>query len=390
LTPSRHILHVDMDSFYVSVERLRDPSLISKPVIVGGPPTGRGVVSSASYEARKYGVRSAMPCATAAKLCPSAIFVSGSFARYSEYARQILEVFSHFTPVVQMASQDEGYLDMGGTERLWGPPLAAAHRIREEILRATGLPCSVGAATSKMVAKIASGLCKPKGVLWVPAGSESDFLAPLPVGTIPGVGKKTEERLTHLGIRYVRDLQRLGRVELVRLFGRNGEVLHDAAHGIGFSQVETDTDRKSLGAEETFDRDISDPERLAAILLALSEKVARRLRTEGLAATTVSIKYRYEDFETHTAARSLAMPVSDDLAIASIARELLIQKRDSARALRLVGVSTSNFRDAGGQGDLLSEMPDNTRTDRLMKAMDALASRHGDAVVRRGGTVERE
>jgi DNA polymerase-4 len=388
LTASRHILHVDMDSFYVSVERLRDPSLIGKPVIVGGPPNSRGVVSSASYEARKFGVRSAMPSATAAKLCPSAIFVSGGFGRYSEYARKILKVFHQFTPVVQMASQDEGYLDMSGTERLWGPPLAAAHRVRQEILNMTGLPCSVGAASNKMVAKIASGLCKPKGLLWVPMGNEGEFLAPLPVGQIPGVGRKTEERLTTLGIRYVRDLQRLGRAELVRLFGRNGEVLHDAAHGIGYSQVETESDRKSLGAEETFDRDISDREKLEAIVLALSGKVARRLRAEGLSAMTISIKYRYEDFETHTAARSLAAPVCDDLAIAGIARELLEEKRDPARPLRLVGVTASNFAESQ-QGDLLAELPDNARTTRLMQAMDALASRHGDAVVRRGGVVGR-
>jgi DNA polymerase-4 len=383
----RPILHVDMDSFYVSVERLRDPSLIGKPVIVGGDPTGRGVVSSASYEARRFGVRSAMPAARAARLCPSAVFVHGNFDRYREYAEKILEIFQRFTPLVEMASQDEGYLDMTGTERLWGPPLSAAHRVREEILRGTGLPCSVGAARSKMVAKIASTLCKPKGLLWVPTGNESEFLAPLPVGQIPGVGKRTEERLRTLGVRHVHDLQRLGRVELVRLFGRNGEVLHDAAHGIGTSVVEPQSDRKSLGAEETFDTDITDVERLRGILFSLAEKVARRLRAEEISASTIAIKYRYDDFETHTAAKTLAIPVCDDLAIAAVAFALLQERRDPARAMRLVGVSSSNFVGAEGQTDLLTESSSNQKTSRLMSAIDALASRHGDKVVRRARSV---
>ncbi len=382
MPPPRTIIHVDMDCFFVSVERLLDPSLIGKPVIVGGPSDSRSVVSSASYEARKFGVHSAMPCSQARRLCPQAIFVSGSYGRYGEYSRAIRETLESLTPLVQMASQDEAYLDMTGTERLWGSPVEMGDRVRRAIWEKVKLPSSVGISSTKTVSKIASDLCKPRGLLWVPAGTEKEFLRPLPVGKMPGIGKKTQEALKKLGVLRLGDLQSLGTETCVRLFGKHGASLHARAMGTETSVVVTEEDVKSISNELTFDRDTNDAEYLSGVLCALSEKVAHRMRRAELSGRTVQIKFRYANFETHTAARTLDGPTQDQKVIFRTALELLESKRDPERPLRLIGVGCTNLEGECMQLDLLdAELPDLEKRDRLNHALDEVRARYGEKII---------
>lgn len=376
------IIHVDMDSFYVSVERLLDSSLDGKPVVVGGKPNSRGVVASASYEARAFGVRSAMPSSQAYRLCPQAIFVAGNYSKYSHYSRQTREVMQSMTPLVQVASQDEAYLDMTGTERLWGTPVAMGGRLREEIMSKTGLPCSVGISSNKMVSKIASSICKPKGLLWVPPGSEALFLAPLKVGRIPGLGPKSQKRLHELGIQRIGDLQKLGRDDCIRLFGPHGGELFEKAMGNSSARVVTEEETKSISHETTFERDIVDAEELSRVLSQLSERVAARVRRDGYWASTIGIKFRYSDFETHTGARTLSAPTRDDRLIFRTASELFTAKREKNRPIRLLGVVCSSLVAEESQLDLLGKSEESGRRDRLMTAIDALREKHGFGSIR--------
>ncbi|MCB2155594.1 DNA polymerase IV [bacterium] len=381
--PTPLIFHVDMDSFYVSVERLKDPSLIGKPVIVGGTPGGRGVVASASYEARAFGVHSAMPCSQAIKLCPKAIFVRGHYHEYGDYSRRIREVMEEFTPIVRMASQDEAYLDMTGTERLWGAPMKSAHRIRQRILEETQLPCSLGLGSTRTIAKIASALCKPRGILWVPAGSEREFLSPLPIAKMPGIGPKSEKRLNETGLKYLGDVIRLGRDEMERLFGAHGAEFHDRACGIGGSFLGEPEDVKSVSHEVTFERDTADREFLAGVLSELTEKVASRLRKAGARAATVSIKYRYTGFETHTAAITIPSPTADERVLLETAVKLLEDNADPSRPLRLIGIAGCNLIWGESQMDFFSDSEETERRTRLLEAIDSLREKHGFSAIRR-------
>ena len=321
------IFHVDMDAFFVSVEELFDPSLKGKAVVVGGRPNERGVVSAASYEARKFGVHSAMPLRTAYKLCPHAIFVDGHPERYRDYSQQVFEVLNRFSPQVEMASIDEAYLDMTGTERLHGPPLRAAHLLHEAMRVATRLNCSIGIATSRLVAKISSDQAKPNGVLWVMPGQEARFLAPLDVRKIPGVGKVTEKNLHALGIRKIGDLARFDEAFLESRFGKWGLALAGKARGLDAggwfdSEVGADTDPKSISHEHTYDEDTADAGTLEATLARLSEMVGRRLRENDLHARTVQLKLRYKDFTTITRAHSLERATQIDTEIFEEVRAL--------------------------------------------------------------------
>ncbi len=379
------IIHLDMDSFYVSVERLLNPSLNGKPVAVGGSPTGRGVVASASYEARAYGVRSAMPMGHALTLCPELIVVQGTYSRYGDYSKRIREVLERFTPLVQMASQDEGYLDIGGTERLWGPPLATGQRIRDSILAETELPCSLGIASSKLVAKIASALCKPRGLLWIPHGSEELFLAPLPVRKMPGIGPKASEQLESRGLKTLGDIVRTGPDNMERIFGSHGREYYVRALGGGSSTVKPHETAKSISAEETFGEDTTDREFLESILANLAEKVASRVRKGGFHAATISLKYRYKGFETHTAAMTLPSPVNDEVAMLQVLRELLESRREMGRPIRLLGVCASGLITGASQGDLFTA-EDHERRGKLNAAIDALRDRHGYGAVHRASS----
>ncbi len=384
------ILHVDMDSFYVSVERLRDPALVGRPVAVGGSPDGRGVVASASYEARAFGVRSAMPMAKALRLCPELVVVSGSYTRYSEYARAVERILLEYSPLVQMASQDEAYVDLSGTERLWGPLPSVAHRIRERILAETELPASIGAASNKLVAKIASALSKPRGLLYVPSGSEEAFLRPLPIGRLPGIGPKARERLEEMGIRRLGQLANMPEKRLRSLFGSRGPEMALRARGLVHTPVVVGEPAKSISAEETFDADSADREHLESLLSNLAEKVAYRLRKASVRANTVSIKIRFDDFETHTVAESRAVPTDDESEVLAAARRLLYKRWDGIRPVRLLGVCSANLTSGAEQADLLAAAEDERRT-RLNAAVDAARGKHGFGAIFRassGGKAE--
>src|SRR3954447_12083218 len=300
-----------MDAFFVSVEELFDPTLKGKPVVVGGRPNERGVVSAASYAARKFGVHSAMPLRTAYKLCPQAIFVDGHPERYREYSQKVYDVLRAFSPLVEMASVDEAYLDITGTERLYGPPLRAAHLLHERMKAATNLNCSIGIACSRLVAKISSDQAKPNGVLWILAGREAAFLAPLDVRKVPGVGKVTEKNLHAFGIRKVGDLARLDEQFLEEQFGKWGMALAGKSRGLDAggwfdTEIGEDVGPKSISHEHTFNEDIADVDQLESTLARLSEMVGRRVREHGLYAGTVQFKLRNSAFETITRAHSPA------------------------------------------------------------------------------------
>src|SRR5580700_1034752 len=293
----RTIFHVDMDAFFVSVEELFDPSLKGKAVVVGGQRQERGVVSAASYEARKFGVHSAMPLRTAAKLCPHARFVDGHPDRYRECSEKVHRVLTSFSPLVEMASIDEAYLDMTGTERLHGPSLSAAHKLHRDIKSQTQLNCSIGIGTSRLVAKVASAKAKPHGILWVIPGQEGRFLAPLDVRDIPGVGKVTEQNLHALGIYRVGDLAHFDDTFLEEHFGKWGLALAGKARGEDAggwfdTEVGADNDPKSISHEHTYNQDTAELQRIESTLMRLSEMVGSRLRAGGVQARTLQLKLR--------------------------------------------------------------------------------------------------
>jgi len=376
--------HIDMDAFFASVDELYDPSLKGRPVVVGGKPNERGVVSAASYAARKFGVHSAMPLRTAYKLCPQAIFVEGHRERYREYSGKVYEVLQQFSPKVEMASIDEAYLNLAGTERLHGPPLAAAHKLHYAVKRATNLNCSIGAAQSRLVAKVASDQAKPNGVLWILPGHEAAFLAPLDVRKIPGVGRVTERNLHACGIRKVGDLAKLDESFLEERFGKWGLALigksrgHDAG-GWFDTEVGEGGDPKSISHEHTFSVDTADTGALDAMLVRLSEMVARRLRDHRLWTRTVQIKLRYSDFSTFTRARTLGKATQIDAALSEAARELF-HKAWSGKPIRLLGVYAQQLEASEGQAGLL----ENEKTEawrKTLNAVDKLRDRYGDGVV---------
>jgi DNA polymerase-4 len=378
--------HVDMDAFFVSVEELFDPSLKGKPVVVGGRPNERGVVSAASYAARKFGVHSAMPLRTAYKLCPQATFVDGHPERYRECSHQVFDVLRAFSPLVEMASIDEAYLDMTGTERLHGPPLRAAHRLHARMKAETRLNCSIGIATSRLVAKITSDQAKPNGVMWIIPGREADFLAPLDVRKVPGVGKVTEKNLHSFGIRKVGDLARLDDKFLEERFGKWGMALAGKSRGLDAggwfdTDIGEDAGPKSISHEHTYSVDTADREQLESTLARLCEMVGRRLREHGLAARTVQLKLRYSDFTTITRAHSVERATSLDTELYSEARELFRRNWRAGSTVRLVGVHVSSWAEGdGGQLDLLGDGKHERWTGALAAA-DKMRDKFGESAV---------
>ncbi len=385
----RSIFHIDMDAFFVSVEELYDPSLKGKPVVVGGQAHERGVVSAASYAARKFGVHSAMPLRTAAALCPQAIFVDGHRDRYALYSGKVKTVLESFTPKFEMASIDEAYLDMTGTERLHGPALQAAHKLHEAIKSATGLNNSIGCSTARLVSKVASDQAKPNGVLWIPPGAESAFLGPLDIRKIPGVGKVAEKNLQDIGVYKVSDLALLDDRFLMERFGKLGLALAGKAKGFDAGswfekEMATNEDPKSISHEHTFDEDTADRNTLESTLTHMSEKVGRRLREHALHARTVQIKFRYSDFSTFTRAQSLDHATQLDTEIYQTARALFDSNWQAGRAIRLIGVQTSGFEETEGQLDLLGG-DRNEKLKRIFIAADMLRDKFGDGSVSLAG-----
>src|SRR5437867_7001869 len=306
--PETTILHVDMDAFFVSVELLERPELRGKPVVVGGRADQRGVVSAASYEARKYGIHSAMPLRTAGKLCPHAIFLDGHHAKYGEWSDKVATILGKFSPIVEMVSIDEAYLDLAATERLHGPPFAAADKLLRTITKSTGLPCSAGLASTRLVAKVASDQAKPRGLLWVASGQEARFLAQLPVRKIPGIGEVTERALRALGIEFVHQLADSSLEKLEKIFGQWGTALYRKARGGDSYEFVMDAEPKSISHNHTFGEDTDDDGVLDSMLSHLSQKACKRLRESGLAAQTLTLTIRYAGFDTYSRAKTLAEP----------------------------------------------------------------------------------
>jgi DNA polymerase-4 len=381
----RTYFHLDMDAFFVSVEELFDPGLKGKPVVVGGRPNERGVVSAASYAARKFGVHSAMPLRTAYQMCPQAIFVDGHPERYREYSHKVYEVLCGFSPVVEMASVDEAYIDVTGTERLYGPPLRAAHLLHERVKAATNLNCSIGISAARLVAKISSDQAKPNGILWVLPGSEAAFLAPLDVRKVPGVGKVTERNLHQLGVRKVGDLTKLDEGFLEKRFGKWGLALAGKAKGQdagGWFDTEIGVDEgpKSISHEHTFSEDTRDTAQIEATLSKLCEMVGRRLREHRLRARTIQLKLRYTDFSTITRAHSVPRATDLDTELFEEIRALFHDNWRAGATVRLLGVHVSGWEDEAAQMDLLSD-GSHERWRQTLSAADKLRDKFGESAV---------
>ncbi len=380
------ILHVDMDAFYAGVEVLDDPSLKGLPLIIGAP-DGRSVVSSASYEARRYGVRAAMPVSQALRLCPSARIVLPHFHRYQEVSRQVMAIFESFTPLVEPLSVDEAFLDVRGVRRLWGSPGHIAGLVRERVRDEVGITCSVGVAATKHVAKMASTVAKPDGMLVVAAADTLDFLGPRPVRAMWGVGPKAAEALEARGIRTIRDIRESSTDMLERAVGPAlGARLLQLANGEDARSVETERVEKSIGHEETFDVDIDDRVFLRAELLRLADRVGARLRRAEWETGTVSIKIRFDDFRTLTRSTTLAEPTAVSQRIGEAAQALFeqIERRDP---VRLVGVRAEKLRPAGG--GMLGLWDDDEDWRRVEGAVDDAVARFGSATITRARHIGR-
>lgn len=385
---TRIIFHLDMDAFFVSVEELLDPSLKGKPVIVGGAKDQRGVVAAASYAARKFGVHSAMPLRTAAKLCPEGIYLDGHMELYREYSGKVHNILCRFSPKVEMASVDEAYLDMTGTARLLGPPLKAAHELHDAIGRELNLNCSIGIGGARVVAKIASDLAKPNGVLFVHLGHEIRMFAGLPVRKMPGIGKVTEARLHELGIRTFADLN--ARRDLEREFGAYGSAMAGKARGEDaggwFDEEIGESAPKSISHEHTFGEDTADIQVLETTLARLTEMVARRLREQRFEARTVQLKLRYSDFETITRAHSLAEPTSSDHTILSNIRALFHNNWRKGARVRLLGVHVSGFDSPGAAVSF--DFDGAERWKQALSAADRLRDKYGESAVHIGSALK--
>ncbi|HKJ66685.1 MAG TPA: DNA polymerase IV [bacterium] len=381
----RWIAHVDMDCFFVAVERLKDPSLVGKPVIVGGDPGGRGVVSSASYEAREYGVHSAMPAAEAKKLCPRGIFLRGSFRDYDEYSLKVRSILEEYTPLVEMASIDEAYLDLTGTERLYGRPMQAAETIRNRIVRELGLVASFGIGPNKLIAKIASVYGKPNAITMILSGCEAAFLAPMDIRKLPGIGPRTAEKLRESDIQSIGDMANYQTEQLANVLGdrTRAEQLQARASGVSESPVVPERERKSISKEITFPEDIRDGQYLHSILHYLSGQVISKLRMSAKKAHTITIKYRYPDFETHTKAQTLENATDRNEEVYSTARRLFDESADVSQGIRLIGVGVSHLHDGSEQLGLFRVDEKGTpESEKRVRAIEELRDKYGyDAVV---------
>ena len=400
-TRERTILHVDMDAFYAAVEIREDPSLAGRPVVIVSDPRagrGRGVVSTANYEARRYGIHSAMPISRAWRLCPRAAYVRPRISLYARVSLQIFEIFRGFTDQVEPLSLDEAFLDVTASRELFGDGPVIAKAIKAQISRDESLTASVGVATSKYVAKVASDLDKPDGLVIVPAGGERAFLAPLDLSRLWGAGAVSQKKLRRLRVRTIGDVARLDRAVLEAALGRAmGGRFHHLARGEDDRPVARGATRKSLGKEVTFGSDQDDREHVERTLFGLCDGVARALRRRSLAGRTVHLKLRWEGFETHTRQRTLEEPAATTERIWPVARELFRELDDPARRVRLIGVSLTSFAGAAasqlsmfeGSGGPATGRPDEADV-RIASAMDALDDRFGRGAVTRAALLDEE
>jgi len=375
----RTIIHADLDAFYASVEVLDDPSLRGRPVIVGGARGERGVVSAASYEARRFGVHSAMPIRTAERLCPTGVFLPGRPDRYRELSDRVMGIFRSYTPVVEPISLDEAFLDVTGSAAAFGNGEAIGRQIKNRILDEAGLVVSVGVASNKLCAKVASDLRKPNALVVVPPGGEAAFLAPLPISRLWGVGPKAQQALRDFGVQRIGELAALPEATLHRRFGQHGGELVRRALGIDPSRVIPSQPPKSIGHEHTFEHDVVDPRFLESTLLDLAESVATRLRRHRLAAGAVQLKLRYEGFETLTRQEPLPHQTRDSEPIYAAGIELLRKTLVPGRAVRLVGLTAINLSDV----QQLTLFDGLEREERLSASIDAVRERFGENAITR-------
>ncbi|MBI4419108.1 MAG: DNA polymerase IV, partial [Ignavibacteriales bacterium] len=378
----RHIAHLDLDCFFVSVERIDNPSLIGKPVAVGGTPSGRGVVASASYEARKFGVRSAMPAGQALRACPDLMLIPGHYRRYAEISDSLFKHLHQFAPIIERASIDEMYLDLTGTEALYKNDFQGLiQTIQRSVRSEFSLPCTIALASNKTIAKIATDQVKPEGLCVVPAGREKAFLAPLPISVIPGVGKKTEAYLRKKGFATVADFQKSRLERLTALLGKHGVWLYRVAQGGGSETVHREYIRKSIGKEETFPHDSADKVDLERKLRLLVGNVCDRLRRKRWRTRTVTLKLRYSDFHTITRSETIAATNDDPVVFATV-RQLFRRGYTRKLPVRLLGVQLSHFLDPSMETPELFDEP--TRRDDVLDAVGKLRDRFGEEVIHVG------
>jgi len=379
---SKHIIHLDMDAFYPSVEVLDNPALKGKPIIVGGSKE-RGVVSSASYEARKFGIHSAQPIGKAKRLCPDGVFLPVRMSRYQEVSKQVFEIFHRFTSLVEPLSIDEAFLDVTGSIRLFGQPEDIAKKIKQIIFSETGLTISAGVAPSKFVAKIASDIDKPDGLTIVHPDDVRNFLDPLPVKKMWGIGKMSQRRLGCLNIHTFKDLRQTPVEILEKNFGKQGAKIHLLAMGIDEREVMPENDVKSIGHEQTFSQDIISLDWAEKELLALGNKVARRIRHKGLKGKTVTLKVKYGDFVQITRSITLPKSTDDGSEIYSVARGLLKKTEATKKPIRLLGISLSHlsFSGTGTQLSLFDQEPSSQKRQRLNTVLDSVSEKFGDESV---------
>ena len=380
MSEKRHIVHIDLDSFFVSVERLKDKALENKPVLIGGS-SQRGVVASCSYEARKFGVHSAMPMKKALQLCPRAIVIGGNYSSYSKASAMVTQIIKDRVPLFEKTSIDEFYIDLTGMDKFFGC-YQLASELRQSVIKETGLPISFGLSANKTVSKIATGQAKPNGQIYVEHGKEKEFLAPLPVSKIPMVGEKACELLYSIGVHKIADLQAQNVKNLERHFGKMGLVMWNKANGIDDSPVSPYHQRKSISSENTFPKDVSDLSVLQQLLISMLEQLTFKLRMENKVASCLAVKIRDSNFETFSQQITMPPTHSDILLIPEL-KKLLNQAYDPARPVRLIGLRLSQLSEGSYQPGLFDN---HERNEKLYEALDKLNNRFGTKTVSRAST----
>ncbi len=386
----RRILHIDMDAFFASVEQVLNPDLRGKALIIGGAKTDlRGVVSTASYEARKFGVHSAMPLSQAKRLCPHGIFMRGNHAQYREASLKVRSILESVSPLVEPASIDEAYVDVSGSQRLFGGDDAIAAFIKRRIREDTSLPCTIAISPNKLVSKIATDRVKPDGYIAIPAGAEADYLRPLPLERLPGAGPRTREILERYGVRTIGDLAGLPIDTLTRVFGPSAHGLQRAARGESTSPVEVDAIPKSISRETTFDQDSGDWDKVERVLVYLAERTAYTLREHGMETKCVTLKVRYTGFITKTFSHSLPEPTSLDREIIKVLHDLIPKARERRDKIRLIGVALTSLMQNQHQLRLFGAL-NSEKWEKVLESVDKVRGRHGFELIRTAKSVRRD
>lgn len=370
----RIIFHLDLDAFFVSVERILDPSLKGKPVIVGGDPKGRGVVAACSYEAREFGLHSAMPIKQAYRLCPQGIYIHGSLKEYSRFSKGVKKILEDYAPMIEQASIDEFYMDFTGTQKIYGSMIMLGNKIQSEIKRQLGLPSSIGIAGNKTLAKIASDAMKPEGITYIYPGMEKEFLANMPIQVIPGVGRVTLKNLNAKGFFFIKDITKVSQDYFAAAYGKHGIELWEKANGKGNEYLNPPQERKSISKERTFGNDLIDKNEIEETLFSLTEKVCQLLRDRNWLTSTVSIKLRYSDFQTLTRAKSIKA-TDDDKLIFDTAKALFKKAYTRRVGIRLIGIHLSNFSEFSDQEFLFEDAE--IKRNKMFKAITKIRDKYG-------------